>query len=421
MKYILFYIISFQVFAIDISQYLKDPDSRVSKDFSIPKELYPNVKFWFNIYTKYDSKVAVIHDTDNLSIIYSAIDTSNVTNKLLNRHTRYSLVKKYRKQHLSYYKDALSKLSKGRCSEIYCKKVIESLSLAKIKIPRNRRKRKSLFLMYKNNIRIQTGQKDKIKKGLQNINHYATPIGRIFDAHQAPKELLAIALLESSFNVNAKSKVNATGPWQFMNYIGKHFMNIDRYQDQRKNAFLSTSAALHLLKQNKQILKHWDLAINAYNSGTKNILKGIRYLKKKKKIKSPRVHHIVRLYNSPSYKFAGKNFYSEFLALAHIIAYRQKIYPNEKVFNGSALHAYLTKCSLNLNKLLKTIKNTDFKMSIVNNHLSSRIRKFPKGTVVFSDVKLTKRKYHEISFKNFKKYYPKNMYKMARGYKCSTR
>ncbi len=421
MKIILLILLSSHCFAYDLSVYLKDPNNKVAKDFSIPKELYPNVKFWFDIYTKHDSKVAVIHDTDNLSIVYSAIDTSDVTNKLLNRHTKYALVKKYRKQYLSYYKDALKKLSKGKCSETYCKKVLDSLSKAKIKIPRNRRKRKTLFLMYRGNIRIQTGQKDKIKRGLHNINRYGTPIERIFKAHKAPKELLAIALLESSFNVNAKSKVNATGPWQFMNYIGKHFMNIDRYQDQRKNAFLSTSAALHLLRQNKMILKHWDLAINAYNSGTKNILKGIRYLKKKKGIKNPRVHHIVRLYNSAAYQFAGKNFYSEFLALAHIIAYRQKIYPEEKIFNGNALHAYITKCSLDLNKLLKTIKSSDFKMSIINNHLSKRIRKFPKGTIVFSDVPLTKRRFYKVKYSDFKKYYPKKMYKKVRSYKCSTR
>jgi membrane-bound lytic murein transglycosylase D len=421
MIYILLILFSSQVYASDISRYLSDPDNKVANDFSIPSQLYPRVKFWFDIYTKYDSKIAVIHDTDNLSIVYSAIDTANVTNKLLNRHTKYALIKKYRKQYLNHYKDALRKLSKGRCQQLYCKKVLESLSNAKIKIPRNTRKRKLLFSMLRSNIRIQTGQSDKIKKGLQNINRYGTPIERIFDAHKLPKELLAIALLESSFNVNAKSKVNATGPWQFMNYIGKHFMNIDRYQDQRKNAFLSTSAALHLLRQNKQILKHWDLAINAYNSGTNNIRKGIKYLKKRKGIKTPRVHHIVKYYNSKAYQFAGKNFYSEFLALAHIISYRNKIYPEEKIFNGNSLHAYITKCSLNLNKLLKSIRSSDFKMNIINNHLNKRIRKFPKGTIVFSDVPLTKRRFHKVGFKDFKKYYPNKMYKKARSYKCSTK
>jgi membrane-bound lytic murein transglycosylase D len=401
--------------------YLKDPKNRVNKEFVIEDGLYERTKFWFNIYTVHDSRTAVYHDSENLSIIYHSLNTRDVADDNLKRDIKQLLVKDYRKKYYNFYKDALKQLQRGSCSTSYCKKVLFTYRSAKIKIPTNKKLRIKFFKNKIQQLRVQTGQRDKILKGLKNISYYQETLERIFDAHKLPHELLGIPLLESSFNTKAKSKVNATGPWQFMKFIGKHFMIIDSYRDQRRNPFISTSAALHLLKQNKSILKRWDLAINAYNSGTGNLLKGTRALKKRG-FKNPGVVELINNYKNPSFQFASKNFYAEFLALAHIIPYKNLIYPEfKKKTVNKKINIYLTKCKVNLKTALKSIKRTSYKHNEINNHLSRRRSFFPKGTVVFSDVILTKRRFHKIKYQQFKKYYPKKLAKIVRRYKCSSK
>lgn len=403
----------------DFTYFLTDPSNLVSKKFNIHESIKDRTTFWFNIYTLYDSDTAVIHDTNNLSIVYSTINTADIDDKTLNYSVRYNIIRKYRSKFLNYYKSSLKKLSKGRCNSMYCDQILTALKGARITIPQNKKKRRKLFLKLEKGIRTQTGQKDKIESGIKNIEKYMKNLDLIFKSHSLPTELLAIPLLESSFNLRARSKVSAKGPWQFMKHVGKSFMKINRRVDHRNNPFLSTSAALHLLKQNKKILKYWDLAINAYNSGTGNIRKG---LKKMRSLgyKNPRAHHLINNYKSRSYKFASRNFYPEFLALAYILPYRKKIY-KLKNNDKKLVKTYITKCKFKAKRLLSRLKSSQYNINEINNHLLSKSYTYPKGTVVYSDVNLNKRKYHLVKNNNYKKYYPKNLYKLARNQNCSTK
>jgi len=404
----------------DFSYYLTDPKDLVDNNFKIHSSIKKRTKFWFDIYTKYNSDTAVIHDTHDLSLVYSTIDTSKIDNKILNYSIRYKVIKQYRRKFLNNYKKALQSLSNRKCSSQYCKQVLVALRKADIKIPQGFRLRKKFFLKLKKTIRTQTGQKDKIIAGIKNIEVYKSKLDSIIKAHKLPKDLLAIALLESSFNLKARSKVDAQGPWQFMRRVGKSFMKIDRSIDQRNNPFLSTSAALHLLKQNKKILKHWDLAINAYNSGTGNIRKGLSKLKNLG-YKNPKAHHLINKFKSRSYRFASRNFYPEFLALAHILPYKNLIYRFKKKKVRRKIRTFVTKCKFKAKKYLSRMRTSQYNINEVNNHLNKKYLSYPQGTVVFSDVKLSKRKYLEIKDFNFKKYYPKKMYKLANNQKCSTK
>jgi membrane-bound lytic murein transglycosylase D len=77
--------------------------------------------------------------------------------------------------------------------------------------------------------------------------------------------LAYLPLVESSFNVRARSIVGAVGMWQFMPETGKKFMRIDEKVDERRDPFASTRAAARLLKENYRLLSNWPLAITAYN------------------------------------------------------------------------------------------------------------------------------------------------------------
>lgn len=401
----------------DFTKFLDDPKNLVSDDFTIPSALKSRVSFWFNVYTKYSSHFSVIHDIENLGIVYDVIDFTDIVSNLTNRNTRYAIQNKTLKSIIHAYKDSFAKLAKGKCSDEKCLKITQALKKANIKIPNSKKSRLSFFYSLKDNIRTQTGQHDHILQGLKNIDGYNESIEHLFKVFHLPHELLAISFLESSFNIHARSKVGATGPWQFMRSIGKHFMLINRNVDQRRSAILSTASALHLLKQNKKIMKSWDLAVNAYNSGTGLVRRGVKRLYKQG-FSHPRVEHLIKHFHHGNWGFAAKNFYSEFLALVYTLAYKNEILHQKFNLKDGDLDIYLTKCRLPIVRLISTLKSSKHNILYVNNHLKRSRATYPKGTVVISDVELTSRKYYKIRHEELKSHYPKNLHKIVRRMRC---
>lgn len=407
---------------IKFKQFLSDPKKRISEDFDIPKELMDRVSFWYRIYTQFDSSHSVLHDIENLGLVYDVINFSDLKKAKLNKNTRYSLQNKAMRAVVKDYKRAFSELAKGNCKSTKCTTILNSIKKVGFVIPKGRNKRKRFFKGLSDNLRTQTGQKDHILQGLENLKGYAETIEKLFKSFDLPHELLAISFLESSFNIHARSKVGATGAWQFMSVIGKHFMTMNRFADQRKSAVLSTVGALHLLAQNKKIMKQWDLAVNAYNSGTGLLRRGVKTLLKKG-FKKPRVEHLIEHFRHPNWGFAAKNFYSEFLALVYTLAYRNEIYDMKFEEHDGLIDIYVTKCKIPLLKLLPQLKSSKHNIMNLNNHLSRRYRKsnFPKGTVVLSDIELTERKYLKIPHSKLRRRYPKNLYKYVKNQSCSSR
>ncbi len=402
--------------------YLQDPKNRVFKDFKIPNALKKRVEFWFRVYTQYESHNSVVHDIENLGLIYDVIDFSDFKKTVLNKNTRYSLQNKAMRGVIADYKKAFKKLSKGNCREKKCMQILEAIKDVNFTIPKNKRKRLQFFSNLSKNLRTQTGQKDHILTGLKNLSGYQETVEKLFQEFDLPHDLLAISFLESSFNIHAKSKVGATGPWQFMRIIGKHFFVQNKFVDQRKSAVLSTSGALHLLKQNLQVMDRWDLAVNAYNSGTGLLRRGVKSLKRRG-FSDPGVPELIKHFKHGNWGFAAKNFYSEFLALVYTLAYKNEIYNKQFIEKDGLIDVYVTKCRIPLLKLLPSLKSSKHNIMALNNHLSRRYRRssFPKGTVVLSDVKLTERKYLKLDHKYLRKRYPKNLRRYVSNQSCSSK
>lgn len=403
-------------------KFLEDPKNKISSDFKIPKALYSRVSFWYRIYTQFDSSHSVLHDIENLGLVYDVINFSDLKKANLNKNTRYSLQNKAMKAVVNDYKSAFAKLSSGSCDTPKCETILDTIKKNKITVPKSKNKRKMFFKNLSDNLRTQTGQKDHILQGLENLKGYSETIEKLFESFNLPHELLAISFLESSFNIHARSKVGATGAWQFMSVIGKHFMTMSRYSDQRKSAVLSTAGALHLLAQNKKIMKHWDLAVNAYNSGTGLLRRGVKTLLSKG-FKEPHVEHLIDHFRHPNWGFAAKNFYSEFLALVYTLAYKNEIYDMKFEEHDGLIDIYVTKCPIPLLKLLPGLKSSKHNIMNLNNHLSRRYRKsnFPKGTVILSDIELTDKKYLKVPHANLRRRFPRNLFKLVKGQSCSSR
>ena len=98
-----------------------------------------------------------------------------------------------------------------------------------------------------------------------------------FDKYDIPLEMKYLALVESALNPRAKSRVGATGLWQFMYSTGKMYdLDVSSYIDERMDPIASTEAAAKYLKRLHSMFGDWDLALAAYNSGPGNVSKAIR-------------------------------------------------------------------------------------------------------------------------------------------------
>ena len=97
------------------------------------------------------------------------------------------------------------------------------------------------------------------------------------DKHGLPLEMKYLAIVESALDPRAKSRVGATGLWQFMYSTGKIFgLDVNSYVDERSDPIMATEAACKYLKSLEQSLGDWDLALAAYNSGPGNVAKALR-------------------------------------------------------------------------------------------------------------------------------------------------
>lgn len=97
------------------------------------------------------------------------------------------------------------------------------------------------------------------------------------DNHNIPLEIKYLAIVESALNPRARSRVGATGLWQFMYSTGKMYdLDVSSYVDERSDPIAATTAACKYLSKLYDIFGDWDLALAAYNSGPGNVNKAIR-------------------------------------------------------------------------------------------------------------------------------------------------
>jgi len=107
--------------------------------------------------------------------------------------------------------------------------------------------------------------------------YYMPLFEEIFDEYGLPKELKAMAVIESALNPLAVSRARAKGMWQFMYNTGKIYgLEMTSYVDERFDPLTSCRAAARLLKDNYMIFGDWSLAIASYNCGAGNVNKAIR-------------------------------------------------------------------------------------------------------------------------------------------------
>jgi membrane-bound lytic murein transglycosylase D len=93
---------------------------------------------------------------------------------------------------------------------------------------------------------------------------------------------------------------------------GRLFMEVNDTVDERRDPIASTRAAARYLARAYHRLGTWPLAITSYNHGPNGIARAVEVTG------TSDLAHIVKYYDGPSFGFASRNFYAEFLAALDI-------------------------------------------------------------------------------------------------------
>lgn len=254
--------------------------------------ILPNIRFWEKIYGEYTEDQAVLHDRDNLDLIYGAVSliskntpgAGKINEKLID-FSRQS------------YKNMLVKFATGGRPENKEEQRVYLLFA---------RRTPDVFREASENIRLQTGLKRHFRDGVVRSGAYMPMIKRALRQHGLPEELAYLPHVESSFNPKAHSKAGAAGLWQFTRSTGRDFMTINDLVDERYDPHIATEAAARFLKGNHHHLGSWPLALTAYNHGRAGMLRA--------KEQWGSYPAIFARHSSRTFGFASKNFYSEFVA-----------------------------------------------------------------------------------------------------------
>ena len=284
--------------------------------------IQPNVNFWLKIYTRYSSDQGVIHDKYRMNRIYGVIplvDPYRGNGRKIN-NKRIKAAKKE-------YKEILKKLMQGKPPTGATEKRVAQLFAPDAKA--------AVFKSAMRNLRCQTGQKDRFRQGLIRSGAYIDKIKQIFRDAGLPEDLAYLPHVESSFNPKAYSKFGAAGMWQFTRSTGKQYMKVGYTIDERRDPLLSSVAAAKLLGHNYKKLNTWPMAITAYNHG----LTGMRRARRKK----GNYERIFKEYRSRIFKFASRNFYSEFLAAREAAENYRQYFGDIKLNSPRKFHTFTLK------------------------------------------------------------------------------
>lgn len=330
-----------------------------------PRALYHKVEFWKAVYTKYSTKEGVLHDSEDLSIVYEEVrlqrsgsnrkDRSTINSKRARiRRALFGILRKRGQNLTPYERKVLSKFPKYAS--------------------------RSRLLQATENIRFQRGQSDRFLRGIKASGRYMKDIERIIEEEGAPDFLKYLPHVESSFQEKAMSKVGAAGLWQLMPRTAAQFIKVNYAVDERLDPWKATRAAIKYLKQNLRVLGEWPLALTAYNHGAGGVRNAVRTLG------TTDIAEIAFQYSTPRFGFASRNFYTQYLAAVQVAQDYKKYFghitfdkPFEfeeiKIKRPTYFRAFSKKYRFDLNEFKSM--NLGLRRAVYQNR-----RPIPRGTII---------------------------------------
>ncbi|AXQ31189.1 LysM peptidoglycan-binding domain-containing protein [Solimonas sp. K1W22B-7] len=274
--------------------------------------LQPRIDFWTRIFGQYSELQSVVHSAEYTHKVYAVLDFRGDAVTM----NRFALGK-WRSEEEERVKAQVERLLRS----VHAKRHTPELLNAD---------ERRIFELYADidddsrfekamgTTRAQRGLQERTAAALATSGKYLPEMERIFRGYGLPTRLTRLPLVESSFNVEAYSKVGAAGLWQFMPASARMYMRLDNLVDDRRDPWTSTDAAARHLRDDYRVLGAWPLALTAYNHGRGGIARGLR------ETGGTTLPDLIRDYKSKSFGFASKNFYAEFIAASDVERNHQK-------------------------------------------------------------------------------------------------
>ncbi len=281
-----------------------DKLAKERKLFHRPTVLKGNIRFWRRVFGEFSEHQSAIHDIRKPERIYTVLDFRADVDTLP-------------KVQLARLKNEQEDATKARMAVL----LRQTAELVNVPEQMNSEQRRLAALFSgdedaladaANNIRTQRGLQERTRLAIETSGQYLPEMERIFADAGLPRLLTRLPIVESSFNINAYSKVAAAGLWQFMPSSAKMYMRHDQIADERRDPWTSTRAAAAHLKDDYDHLGSWPLALTAYNYGRGGVARALQ------EINGDSLDDMVKRFNGPRFGFASRNFYAEFLAATDV-------------------------------------------------------------------------------------------------------
>ena len=289
--------------------------------FPLPESLVPAVEFWKDVFATYTSDQVILHDERHLNVVYSVIDMGDLratgSSELQIDRERIRRVR----AEMSRIAKALRDLAAGRPA-MDLPPDLRSIPSEMENIAGGRTKyRRAAGL-----IRSQRGLRNRFEEAIEISGMFMPGIQRTLAEYGLPAEIRCLPFVESMFNYRARSKVGASGAWQFTASTGRAFLQMDEAVDARSDVLLAAEGAARKLRRDYESLEAWPLALTAYNHGAGGMARAVRRLGTRD------IGVIAEKYRSRTFGFASRNFYPEFLAAVIVYADRDRHFPGVQPF-----------------------------------------------------------------------------------------
>jgi membrane-bound lytic murein transglycosylase D len=201
------------------------------------------------------------------------------------------------------------------------------------------------------------------------------------DKYNLPLELKYLAVIESALNPLARSRMGATGLWQFMYGTGKMYgLQVNTMVDERSDIYKSTIAACEHFVDLYAIYQDWNLVLSAYNAGPGNVNRAIR-----------RAGGVKDFWRIRSYlPRETRNYVPAFMAVTYVLEHSRdhNLFPNPPVYSHFDVDTIQVKKQMSLSTVEEFLEipidhlrylNPTFKQNIIPyNEKSPYVLRLPR-------------------------------------------
>lgn len=122
-----------------------------------------------------------------------------------------------------------------------------------------------------------TSKRGFMENALTRASVYMPMIRQVFAEEGVPSDLAYLAIIESGFRNEAKSRARAVGMWQFIRATGRIYgLTGNAWIEERRDPVKSARAAARYLKRLYEVSGDWYLAASGYNAGPLTLERAIQ-------------------------------------------------------------------------------------------------------------------------------------------------